>query len=175
MPKEDTKKNGPSSARQGEPKRTAPGSQGERGREGEQYQAKETGDHPAYGKDARDPNGKDEDYGNRGLKRKAGTTKTDDVAERGIGHAEDYDARYDADSSKPKQAARDGRDVVRGQSAGERDAAKQGESATGRENPSGGFREVENDKSAESGKGDLDISPGAAGGSKNSKRDPASR
>jgi hypothetical protein len=159
-----------SDKQQGRPARPEPGSAGNRGRAGEQYQQKDMGAHPAYGQHPRDPDGKDEDYGNRGLHRRAGTTKLED---RGIGHAEDYDARYDAESSKPRDEARKGRPVISGQSTRGRDAVK-------RRNPSGRVKNpTKGDSQAEggsaTGEGDLDISPGAAGGGKHSKRDPASR
>jgi hypothetical protein len=101
--------------------RSGPGSTGNRGHAGEHYQQKDMGAHPAYGRHPRDPDGKDEDYGNRGLHRRAGTTKLED---RGIGHAEDYDAGYDTESSKPHDAARKGRPVISGQDTQGRDAAK---------------------------------------------------
>jgi hypothetical protein len=47
-----------------------------------QQQQKDMGVHPAYGKQARDPDGKDEDYGNRGLRRQAGTTKVESPEDR---------------------------------------------------------------------------------------------
>jgi hypothetical protein len=162
-----------SGKQQGQPARTEPGSTGGRGREGEQYQQKDMGAHPAYGQHPRDPDGKDEDYGNRGLNRQAGTTKTEGLEDRGIGHAEDYDARYDAESSKPRREAREGRDVVSGQDTQERDAAKRRDPSGRAKDPSQGYSEVES--GTDTGKGDLDISPGAAGGGKHSKRDPASR
>ena len=46
---------------------------GNRQQSGQQQQ--DMGAHPAYGKQVRSPDGKDEDYGNRGLHRQAGTTK----------------------------------------------------------------------------------------------------
>lgn len=159
-----------SGKQQGQPVRSEPGSTGKRGRAGEQYQQKDMGAHPAYGQHPRDPDGKDEDYGNRGLHRRAGTTKLED---RGIGHAEDYDARYDTESSKPRDEAREGRPVISGQDTQERDAAKQRNPSDRVKNPPKGYSQVESDTAT--GKGDLYISPGAAGGGKHSKRDPASR
>jgi hypothetical protein len=157
---------------QGQSGRTERGSSGPQGRDGAQYQQKDMGAHPAYGNQPADKpavprKAQDEDYGSRGLHRQAGTTKREGYEERGIGHAEDYDARYDAESSKPRDEAREGQPVVSGQSQKERDEAGRAKK------PSQGARAAEDD--AESGEGDLDISPGAAGGSMHSKRDPASR
>ena len=45
-------------------------------------QQQDMGAHPAYGKQARNPDGKDEDYGNRGLHRQAGTTKPTEAETR---------------------------------------------------------------------------------------------
>lgn len=162
---------------QGQDARAERGSSGSRGRDGTQYQQKDMGAHPAYGDQPADqPAGarkeQGEDYGSRGLNRQAGTTKREGYEERGIGHAEDYDARYDADSSKPRDEARQGRPVVRGQDQKEREANRP--DLTGRaKKPSQGYDPVKDD--AQTGGGDLDISPGAAGGGKHSKRDPASR
>ena len=55
---------------------------GSSGRGGEQHQQKDMGAHPAYGNQVRDPNRKDEDYGNRGLHRQAGTTKVEESEDR---------------------------------------------------------------------------------------------
>lgn len=150
---------------------TERGSSGPQGRDGTQYQQKEMGAHPAYGNQPADKpavprEANDEDYGSRGLHRQAGTTKREGYEERGIGHAEDYDARYDAESSKPRDEARRGRPVVSGQDQKEREATRRDRS----ERTSSQSR-----ADAPAGEGDLDISPGAAGGSKHSKRDPASR
>ena len=151
------------------------GSQGDRGREGEQYQQKDMGAHPASGTQPADARpvprkAQDEDYGSRGLHRQAGTTKTEGVEERGIGHAEDYDARYDEESSK---VSGEPRNVVSGQDQQEREQAGRRDQSGRAKESSQGFSEIESD--TETAKGDLDISPGAAGGGKQSKRDPASR
>jgi hypothetical protein len=163
---------------QGQPARTERGSSGSQGRDGAQYQQKDMGAHPAYGDQPADKpavprKAQDEDYGSRGLHRQAGTTKREGYEERGIGHAEDYDARYDAESSKPRDEAREGRPVVSGQDQKEREAAGQGGQSGRAKEPSQGYSPVKDD--TQTGEGDLDISPGAAGGSKHSKRDPASR
>jgi hypothetical protein len=156
---------------QGQAGRTERGSGGSQGRDGAHYQQKDMGAHPAYGDQPADKpavprQAQDEDYGSRGLHRQAGTTKHEGYEERGIGHAEDYDAGYDAESSKPRDEARRGRPVVSGQNQKEREATRR-DTARRASSPSHG--------DADSGEGDLDISPGAAGGSKHSKRDPASR
>jgi hypothetical protein len=163
---------------QGQAARTERGSAGPQGGDGTQYQQKDMGAHPAYGNQPADKpavprKAQDEDYGSRGLHRQAGTTKREGYEERGIGHAEDYDARYDAESSKPRDAAREGRPVVGGQNQKEREEAGGRDPAGRAKEPSQGYSPIEDD--ADSGEGDLDISPGAAGGSLHSKRDPASR
>lgn len=163
---------------QGQDARTGRDGGGPQGGDGNQYQQKDMGAHPAYGNQPADKpsvprKAQDEDYGSRGLHRQAGTTKHEGYEDRGIGHAEDYDARYDAESSKPRDEAREGRPVVPGQNQKERDAAGGKDSAGRAKEPSQGYRPVADE--ADSGEGDLDISPGAAGGSMNSKRDPASR
>lgn len=161
----------------GQAARTERGSGGQ-GRDGTQYRQDDMGAHPAYGNQPADKSpvprkAQDEDYGSRGLHRQAGTTKREGYEARGIGHAEDYDARYDAESSKPHDEARDGRPVVNGQNPKEREEAGRRRSAEGAKEPSQGYSEVAD--GAQSNDGDLDISPGAAGGGMDSKRDPASR
>lgn len=146
---------------------------GEKGRGGEQYQAREMGAHPASGEKGSHSAGQEEDYGSRALHRQAGTTKREGFEERGIGHAEDYDARYGENEFKGKDEARRGRKVMVNQTVGERDATSRHPRPKDAKSPPRGAGEVSHDSGGE--RGDLDISPGAAGGSKHSKRDPASR
>lgn len=126
------------------------------------------GAHPAYGKQVRASRGKEEDYGSRGLHRRAGTIKHEGFENRGTGHAEDYDARYEAAAFKGKDEARRGRKVMMNQTIREREAAARRKRAGDAKVRSHGFSEVRGQPDEE----DLDVSPGAAGGSKRSKQDP---
>jgi hypothetical protein len=123
------------------------GSSGNRGRGGEQYQQKDMGAHPAYGKSVKDPDGRDEDYGNRGLHRHAGTTKVEGQEDRNAveegGIAKDQDVR-------------------------ERDAIERRDPMAGARDSSQGFDEVE--EKNENGGGDQ-----SQGSGKRSRRNPAKR